>query len=618
MDGMMDRTLEAALAYAKRGWAVLPVYGVKEDGACACTGHGPCSPGKHPATGKGVYGATTDVERIRAWGARWRFSNLGIRTGSVSGLMVLDIDKKHGGEKTLDTLTGVHGPLPPTIECRTGGGGRHVYFRYPSFMVRNSSGKIGLGLDIRGEAGYVVAPPSRHSSGTFYQWTLAWEEEPEPAEAPGWLLQKLLAGQEGPLAKAHTIQEGQRNQTLFSMARTLKGVPMASALVEPALQAVNLRCCAPPLAQSEVHQICSSVSRHAPPKRQGRAKMPVITPLAQIHSEPLRWLWPGHIPSGKLTLLAGDPGLGKSLLSLDVAARVSSGKPWPGENDGAPLGGVILLVAEDDLGDTVRPRLEAAGADIGRIHVLSAVRCGDRLRPFNLAEDIDRLEEAIETIPDPRLIVLDPISAYLGPVDDHGNAEIRSILAPLAALAAKRKIAVLAITHLRKSAGKAIYRTMGSLAFTAAARAVWGVTKDKEVEARRIWFPIKMNLGPQPAAMAYLIESGPRLVWESSSFRADADELLSTFPPKASAVAEAADWLRSALSGSSRPVRELEEEAKRAGISRAGLKRARRSLGLRAQKDPLGNWFLIQPSQKGPTSNTNQDRGLFDQMPSTP
>lgn len=617
MDGGMDRTLEAALTYAHRGWAVLPVYGLKEDGTCACPGYGPCSPGKHPATRKGVYGATADVERIRAWGERWRVCNVGIRTGTVSGLMVLDIDKKHGGEKTLETLTGAHGPLPPTLECRTGGGGRHIYFRCPPFMVRNSSGKVGWGLDVRGEAGYVVAPPSRHSSGAFYHWTRPWQEAPELAEAPGWLLGKILAGQEGSLAKARTIQEGQRNQTLFSLARTLKDVPLASALIEPALQAVNLRCCAPPLAQREVQQICSSVGRHSPLKGPRGTKTPLITPLAQIPAEPLHWLWPGRIPSGKLSLLAGDPGLGKSLLSLDVAARVSSGKPWPGGNEEAPLGGVILLVAEDDLGDTVRPRLEAAGADIGRIHVLSAVRIRDRLRPFNLAEDMDRLEEAIGTISDPRLIVLDPISAYLGGTDDHGNAEIRGILAPLAALAAKRKVAVLAITHLRKSAGKAIYRTMGSLAFTAAARAVWGVTQDKEVEARRIWFPIKMNLGPQPAAMAYLIAAGPRLVWESASFRADADELLSTLPPKASAVAEAADWLRSALSCSSRPVRELEEEAKRAGISRAGLKRARRSLGLRAQKDPLGNWFLIQPSQKGSASNAIQG-GLFDQILSTP
>ena len=169
----------------------------------------------------------------------------------------------------------------------------------------------------------------------------------------------------------------------------------------------------------------------------------------------------------------GDPGLGKSVLSLDLAARVSTGAPWPHAAGRSDIGDVLILSAEDDPADTIVPRLMAVGADLNRIFILKGVKKGDQVQYFSLAEDLLALEAALTS--QTRLIIIDPISAYLGETDSHVNTSVRSVLAPLAELASKTGAAVLAISHLNKGQGAAIYRVQGSIAFTAAARAVWAV-----------------------------------------------------------------------------------------------------------------------------------------------
>ena len=159
--------LAAALDYADRGWAVLPIHSTNGRG-CSC-GQGDCpSPGKHPRTMHGVNEATIDEATIREWWSRWPGSNIGIATGAVSGIVVLDIDPRHGGE---DSLARLHDGEPPgqTLQTRTGGGGLHFYFLHPGDTVRNRAGLM-PGIDLRGDGGFVVAPPSVHVSGGQYQW----------------------------------------------------------------------------------------------------------------------------------------------------------------------------------------------------------------------------------------------------------------------------------------------------------------------------------------------------------------------------------------------------------------------------------------------------------------
>ncbi|KKL07141.1 hypothetical protein LCGC14_2588990, partial [marine sediment metagenome] len=182
---------------------------------------------------------------------------------------------------------------------------------------------------------------------------------------------------------------------------------------------------------------------------------PILIRLSDVKPEPLTWLWPGRMPLGKVTVISGDPGLGKSVITLDIAARVSKGTAWPDLPDTTnPSGSVILLSAEDDVADTIRPRLDAAEADVSRIAVLEAVRYPNpesgawEKKMFSLRRDLSALEKAIKKLGDVRLIVIDPITAYLDGTDSHKNADVRGLLAPLSELAAKHKVAVLAVSHL--------------------------------------------------------------------------------------------------------------------------------------------------------------------------
>ena len=168
--------IKAALAYAGRG---VPVF--------------PCVPGgKRPLTANGFWDATTKADRIRAWWERWPEANVGVPTGERSGLLILDVDAKAGGPESLTALEQTHGVLPRTTRVRTGGGGVHVYFRYPGGeVVRNSAGLLGPGLDVRGEGGYIVVPPSHTQSA--YEWL-----EKAPLAQPTWLLECLRLHPYGP------------------------------------------------------------------------------------------------------------------------------------------------------------------------------------------------------------------------------------------------------------------------------------------------------------------------------------------------------------------------------------------------------------------------------------
>jgi hypothetical protein len=164
------KPLPFALEYAKRGWGVLPLHTPDEKGHCSCHKLHCTNVGKHPRTMNGCKDATTNEEIIRKWWEKWPDANVAIATGIESGIFVLDIDPRHGGDKSLKILEQKYGNLPTTLKSRTGSGGWHLFFRHPGATIPNLIGKIGSGLDLRGDGGYVVAPPSLHQSGAFYQW----------------------------------------------------------------------------------------------------------------------------------------------------------------------------------------------------------------------------------------------------------------------------------------------------------------------------------------------------------------------------------------------------------------------------------------------------------------
>lgn len=213
-----------------------------------------------------------------------------------------------------------------------------------------------------------------------------------------------------------------------------------------------------------------------------------LTRISDVKTQPIKWLWRGRIPLGKVTVFDGDPGLGKSLLSADLAARVSCNRPMPdgSKSDLAGPAGVVLLSAEDDPSDTIRPRLEVVGADLERIVLLQGVKENDEERMPSLA-DIALLKQAIATA-DAKLVVIDPLMAYLlGDVNSYKDQDIRRALAPLAALAAELNVAIVVIRHLNKSSSSnPLYRGGGSIGIIGAARSGLLVAKDPEDEDRRI------------------------------------------------------------------------------------------------------------------------------------
>ncbi|HSW02182.1 MAG TPA: AAA family ATPase [Sedimentisphaerales bacterium] len=333
-------------------------------------------------------------------------------------------------------------------------------------------------------------------------------------------------------------------------------------------------------------------------RREPPAEM-VLQCLANVEPTKVRWLWPGRIALGRITVLVGRPGEGKSFLTMDIAARVSTGSDWP--DGGLACGGSVLLIcAEDDPADTIRPRLDAHGADVHRIHLVSTVRRIDadgtpRETLFTL-RDAAALEEGLRAHPDCRLVVVDPIGSFLGNgTDSHRDSEVRSVLAPVARLAEVYGPAVLVVAHRRKSVvGSADDQTMGSRAFTGIARAVWHVTRDSHNPSRRLLLSGKNNLAVEGQGLAFTIagqSGGPAsIAWESEPVDMNADDGLrqehdEAGGASATAPSQAGSWLQAALTGGPVASTEIFARAKAAGIAPRRLKQAKQRLGVRSRKE---------------------------------
>ncbi len=250
--------LEAALAYSAAGLPVLPLNSLQTD-RCSC-GRIDCpSPGKHPLTLHGLHDASTDQDVIREWWQRWPQANVGLAMGVASGLVVVDVDPRHGGDPELAKLAMSGIPLE-TLTVRTGGGGRHLYFHCPGGAIRSRK-RFRPGVDFQADGSYVVAPPSVHASGQKYEVATGPET---PIALPLRLLELFndsAGSHNGPVARAR-IPEGERNAALTSIAGRLRRQGLALGDIEKELERENLERCEPPLEPGEVRGIARSVSRY--------------------------------------------------------------------------------------------------------------------------------------------------------------------------------------------------------------------------------------------------------------------------------------------------------------------------------------------------------------------
>lgn len=259
----MERNVnDAALKYAGRGWNVIPLFGT--DGSkCECGPKNCSSPGKHPRIGQWRDAGTTDPTGISGWWSKWPNSNIGIVTGKASGIVVVDVDGDNG-DAAFRHLCANHNFVPETLTVSTGRG-RHHYFAHPGVQVPNSAGAIADGVDVRGDGGYIVAPPSVHRSGAIYKWAA---EDQALQQIPDWLLQRMLSGKRKPKKVAaqssETIAEGRRNTTLTSIAGGLRKRGLDEPDILEALLKENDYRCRPPLDPAEVRLIARSISNYAP------------------------------------------------------------------------------------------------------------------------------------------------------------------------------------------------------------------------------------------------------------------------------------------------------------------------------------------------------------------
>jgi len=332
-------------------------------------------------------------------------------------------------------------------------------------------------------------------------------------------------------------------------------------------------------------------------------RKPILVNLRDIEPKPVQWLWFSRFPMNMLSLLVGDPGLGKTWAALDMAARVSTGANWPDNtipDNKAPLGSVLLLSAEDTLEYTIRPRLDKLGADPSRIYALKGTVCEEEGQRFlNIKEDIPALEKALTQVQDAKIIILDPITAYLGETDSHKNAEVRAVLAQLSGLAERHKVAIIGISHMNKdTTSRAIYRVMGSMGFVAAARATWTIVRDKHDEDRRLFVPLKINLCPEPMSLAFRITDDV-IVWENEPVKITAEQALAEVSEEErTALDEAIAWLRDLLNDGRVRSTEVVEMASREKISESTLRRAKAKLSVRSEKEGIGNaavWYWKLP-----------------------
>lgn len=350
----------------------------------------------------------------------------------------------------------------------------------------------------------------------------------------------------------------------------------------------------------------------------------VARTLADIEPEPIRWLWPQRIALGKLSLLAGQPGRGKSQLSLAIASTVSRGGNWP-DGSRAGVGSVILVNCEDDAADTIRPRAEVAGAHLARIHTLDAVREGDGKRPLSLAADAAVIERMVSDLGDCALVIIDPITAYLGRIDSRDAPQVRGVLQPLVDLAQRTGAGVLLVSHLNKGGeGRtAMERVTGSGAFVAVCRSAWLVEREGDKGAdegdvgepgRHVLAPLKNNLGDDRTAFAYVIETAAtaggittsRVRWLPGTLTISADELLARarqvpVTEDTSALGEATRWLAEALAGGPRLANETFVAARAARITERTLRRASDALGVVKRRNGEGGaWTWLLPDTTSP------------------
>ena len=361
-----------------------------------------------------------------------------------------------------------------------------------------------------------------------------------------------------------------------------------------------------------------------------RGSFPVYRKMSEIEPQPINWLWEDYIAKGTFTLITGEPDLGKSQITLSMAAIVTTGGIWPVGGKQSEMGNVILISAEDSPEHTIRTRLEANGANLSKVHLLDGIRKSDSnsdCKLFNLKSNLNELETMINEIKGVTMIVVDPLSAYLSGVDSYKNTDVRSMLAPLSKLAERHDIAIVGVEHPPKSSnGRAINQVGGSIAFVAASRSAYLVSKDPEDEERRLFLRIKNNLTSHSVGISYRLEEVTlptgkisKVVWGDEPVKITADEVLAyynqtEFQHKKESRKK---WLQEELAEGPKNVAEVEKKALTQGITKKQFRNLREKMCIESNKTSFkGGFEMFLPDSNNiqeaeDTQNALLKKGAF-------
>lgn len=603
------------------GWSIFPVHSVVNR-FCTCglradSEHS--SAGKHPRTRDGFKSATKSRGQWEEWYLAYAGDlSWGLATGAMSGgVLVIDVDGRHGGFDSLTKLRQEVGGLPETLQVTSGSGSPHYYFSLPPGVNVSSQINFRAGIDIKADGGYVVLPPATHSSGGRY----LWENDRELAEAPQALI-NLITHKQSQKSVANGVifgvpdsvllngmPEGRRDDAIYrACCRWFEFHKGDRTAVTVLAMAMSARCTPPFLDwQAKVDQAEKAYLRGLSTKTKdleanGDRRI-VLTRASSIAIRPVKWLWDERVALGVISLLGGREGIGKSTVAYDMVARLTKGE-LPGCFVGEPKS-VIVCATEDSWSHTINPRLMAAGADLDKVYRVN-VQVSDHLEvEISLPDDLDELGNlAIES--GAAMLLLDPLLSRLdGKLDTHKDAEVRRALEPLAKMAERANIGVLGLIHVNKSSSvDPLNLLMASRAFAAMARAVLFAIADDDDESLRHLGQAKNNLGKTfelptldyRISTAQVAESadGPittgKIDWIGESKRSIRDllhagnELLRGTNEKkegpGSMLDEAKMWLEDFIiaGGGSVLSKDAKDFARREGISQSTLDRARAKL----------------------------------------
>ena len=623
--------------------------------------------------------STTDAEQIAKWWRQWPDALPGIDLAK-SGHIVVDGDRHQAGidgvaaVEKLFAERALNVAAVPTVI--TPSDGRHYWFKQRDGKPLGNSDKAirDAGINIRGNGGYVICPGAQLPDGRRYSWDkatinlfAALREDTVPV-LPQWFVELLqpkpkpvsvasiyglndkrhrpyaAAALDGWANKVAAAPEGTRNNTLNDAAFAM-GTMIAPGWIERAVveQRLHAAATAAGLTHDEIiATLASGISAglkksHAEPEDRPQHRQPKTNnqqaagnstsdaprlesaAASTFRMTAIAWLWPNRFALGKLGLIAGLPDRGKGLITADMTARVTNGEPWPCDEGRALQGRVLILSAEDDIEDTIIPRLVAAGADLNGVEIVRMVRQGEGKRMFSLITDLQLLQRKVEELGDVVMVIIDPMSAYLGvgKINSYRTTDVRGVLAPLTEFAAAKQIFVLGVLHFNKKTdvNNAMLRISDSLAFAATARHCYVVVDDPEND-RRLFVKAKNNLAPDTKALSYAVnvvevgkdeQSGktiwaPRVVWGLDHVEITATQAMeaetagkSSANPRAAAKA----LLTELLAAGPLAKQDIEEAADANCISGATLRRAKDELGIITKKNGLkGGWTWQLPEQQ--------------------